>query len=86
MTIRDGQARVHAREGVAYQIVVDGARIVQVKSRGDDAIPLAVKWCILDRDEMKSSRRFHMIVTGAIQAKALKTLGAAGLSVCHPNW
>ena len=43
VTIRDGQAHVHAREGAAYQVVMDGERIVQVNSRGDDAIPLAVK-------------------------------------------
>lgn len=43
VTIRGGQARLQARQGVAYQIVVDGARIVQVQSRGDDSIPLPVK-------------------------------------------
>jgi hypothetical protein len=43
VTIRDGQARLQAREGVAYQVVVDGQRIVEVQSRGEDAIALAVK-------------------------------------------
>jgi hypothetical protein len=43
VTIRDGQAHVQARNGVTYQVVVDGERIVQVNSRGDDIIPLAVK-------------------------------------------
>jgi hypothetical protein len=43
VTIRDGQARVQAREGVTYQVVVDGQRIVEVKSRGEDSIALAVK-------------------------------------------
>ena len=42
VTIRDGQARIEARAGVAYQVVVDGERIVQVNSRGNDSIPLAV--------------------------------------------
>jgi hypothetical protein len=43
VTIRDGQAHIQACEGVAYQVVVDGQRIIQVNSRGDDSIPLAVK-------------------------------------------
>ncbi len=43
VTIRDGQARIQARDGLSYQVVVDGERIVQVQSRGDDSIPLTVK-------------------------------------------
>jgi hypothetical protein len=43
VTIGDGQARIQARAGVAYQVVVDGQRIVQVQSRGDDSIPLTAK-------------------------------------------
>jgi hypothetical protein len=43
VTIRDGQARIQAREGIAYQVVVDGQRIVEVQSRGEDSIPLVVK-------------------------------------------
>jgi hypothetical protein len=41
VSIRDGQAHVEAREGVAYEVVVDGERIVEVKSRGKGMIPLA---------------------------------------------
>ncbi len=40
VTIRDGQAHIQARDGVAYQVVVDGERVVQVTSQGDDTIPL----------------------------------------------
>jgi hypothetical protein len=43
VAIRGDQARVEARAGIAYQVVVDGERIVQVASRGEDSIPLAVK-------------------------------------------
>ena len=43
VTIRGGQARLQARKDVTYQVVVDGARIVQVQSRGEDTIPLSVK-------------------------------------------
>jgi len=43
VTIRDGQARVEARDGLSYQVVVDGERIIQVNSRGEDSIPLTVK-------------------------------------------
>lgn len=38
--VQGGQARVHARAGVKYQIVVDGRRIVDVASQGDDVVPL----------------------------------------------
>ncbi len=40
VTIRDGKAHVDAQQGVSYQILVDGERIVQVKSRGRDLVPL----------------------------------------------
>jgi hypothetical protein len=43
VTIRGDQAHVEARDGIAYQVVVDGERIVQVTSRGEDSIPLTVK-------------------------------------------
>ena len=43
VTISDGQARVEARAGIKYEVVVDGNRIVQVTSRGSDSIPLAMK-------------------------------------------
>jgi hypothetical protein len=43
VTIRNGQAHIQARAGAAYQVVVDGQRIVEVQSRGDDTIPLTVK-------------------------------------------
>jgi len=41
--IRDGVAHVDGRAGVRYQVLVDGARIVDVTSQGRDAIPLAVQ-------------------------------------------
>ena len=43
VTISDGHAHIEARDGIKYQVVVDGERIVQVTSRGADSIPLAVK-------------------------------------------
>jgi hypothetical protein len=43
VSIHDNQARIEARQGVSYEVVVDGARIVQVNSSGDDSIPLVVK-------------------------------------------
>jgi alpha-D-ribose 1-methylphosphonate 5-triphosphate synthase subunit PhnI len=42
-SIRNGEARIKAHEGVAYQVVVDGERIVQMQSRGDDTVALAAK-------------------------------------------
>jgi hypothetical protein len=41
--IRGEQARIQARAGLTYQVVVDGKRIVDVNSRGDDFIPLGAK-------------------------------------------
>ncbi|HEV7928110.1 MAG TPA: hypothetical protein VGR14_22350 [Verrucomicrobiae bacterium] len=43
VTILDGQAHIQARSGVSYQVVVDGERIVEVQSHGDDTVPLAVR-------------------------------------------
>jgi hypothetical protein len=43
VTLRDGQARIQARDGVAYQVVVDGQRIVEVRSHGDDCFALSAK-------------------------------------------
>jgi hypothetical protein len=43
VTIRDGAAHIEARSGVAYQVVVDGERIVQINSRGGDTVALAAK-------------------------------------------
>jgi hypothetical protein len=43
VTLRDGQARIEARDGVAYQVVVDGKRIVEVTSHGIDSIPLTAQ-------------------------------------------
>ena len=40
VTIRGGKAHIHARPGVAYQAVVDGGRVVDVTSRGEDIVPL----------------------------------------------
>lgn len=43
VTIEGGQARIEARPGVAYQIVLDGQRVIEVHSTGDDSISLADK-------------------------------------------
>ncbi len=43
VSIRGGEARVEARKGIDYQVVVDGGRIIQVHSQGEDSIPLATK-------------------------------------------
>lgn len=40
VTIGDGKARIHARAGVTYQVIVDGERIVDVASVGQDVIEL----------------------------------------------
>jgi hypothetical protein len=41
VTISDGQAHLTAPAGTAYQIIEDGAKIIDVKSKGDDSVPLA---------------------------------------------
>jgi hypothetical protein len=43
VSIHDDQAHIEARQGVTYEAVVDGSRIVQVNSFGVDTIPLAAK-------------------------------------------
>jgi len=40
VTIRDGHALVEARKTVDYQLLIDGRRIVDVHSLGDDRVPL----------------------------------------------
>jgi len=40
VTIRDGAARVEAQAGVGYQVIINGRRIVDVKSQGVDVLPL----------------------------------------------
>lgn len=40
VTIEGGVARIRARAGVSYQVVVDGRRVVDVRSQGDDTVPL----------------------------------------------
>lgn len=40
VTIRSGKAHVRAKENVAYQVLVDGQRVVDVRSRGEDVVPL----------------------------------------------
>ena len=40
VTLQDGQARIKARPGLTYQVLIDGRRIVDVTSTGDDVIPL----------------------------------------------
>jgi hypothetical protein len=38
--IENGKARVRARLGVGYQVLVDGRRIIDVQSRGEDVVSL----------------------------------------------
>ncbi len=38
--IRDGQAIVRGKPGLKYQVIIDGSRIVDVESTGEDRIPL----------------------------------------------
>ncbi|MCX7825546.1 MAG: hypothetical protein N2689_08295 [Verrucomicrobiae bacterium] len=40
VTLRDGKARIAARAGVRYEVVVDGARVVPIASRGTDELDL----------------------------------------------
>jgi hypothetical protein len=40
VTIRDGKACVRAKASMTYQVVIDGQRIVEVKSQGEDVMPL----------------------------------------------
>ncbi|MGO8747435.1 MAG: hypothetical protein ACLQNE_15735 [Thermoguttaceae bacterium] len=40
VTLRRGQAIVRAKAGVKYQLLIDGRRIIDVDSRGDDVVPL----------------------------------------------
>jgi len=40
VTIGDGSARVEARAGVEYQVIIDGRRIIDVRSQGVDVLPL----------------------------------------------
>lgn len=40
VAIRNGQAHVRAKTGVSYQVIIDGRRIVEVKSKGEDMVPL----------------------------------------------
>lgn len=39
-TVRDGRAHIRAKAGVAYQVIIDGRRIVDVKSQGEDVVQL----------------------------------------------
>ena len=40
VTLRDGKAHLWATPGVKYQVLVDGQKIVDVTSGGDDVVPL----------------------------------------------
>ena len=40
VTLKDGKARIEAKAGLTYQILVDGSRIVDVESKGADVVPL----------------------------------------------
>jgi len=40
VTIRSAKARIRAKEGVSYQVLVDGQRVVDVRSQGEDVVSL----------------------------------------------
>ena len=40
VTLRDGAAHIDAQPGVKYQVLIDGTRIADVTSQGQDTIPL----------------------------------------------
>jgi hypothetical protein len=40
VTVRNGQAHIRATAGCKYQVLIDGHRIVNVTSRGEDVVPL----------------------------------------------
>lgn len=40
VSIKDGKIRVQGRRGVKYQILVDGAKVIDVDSQGEDVLPL----------------------------------------------
>ena len=40
VSIRDGEALVDARQGVHYQVLVNGQKIIDVQSQGKDTVPL----------------------------------------------
>ncbi len=43
VTLRDGRAHVRAKPGVRYQVIVDGARVVDVVSQGEDVVELPAR-------------------------------------------
>ena len=40
VTLRDGKAHIRALRGTKYQVLIDGKKIVDVTSQGDDVVPL----------------------------------------------
>ncbi len=40
VSIRDGKAHIKGKPGVAYQVLIDGQKIVDVQSQGEDVLPL----------------------------------------------
>jgi hypothetical protein len=40
VTIRGGKAYLRAKQGIAFQALVDGTRVVDVPLHGDDVVPL----------------------------------------------
>ncbi len=40
MTIHGGKASIRAKQGISYQLLVDGNRVVDMSSRGDDVVDL----------------------------------------------
>jgi len=43
VVIRDGKAVLAGKKGLAYQVLVDGTRVVNVASQGEDTVDLAAK-------------------------------------------
>lgn len=39
VTLRDGKAVIHGKAGLTYQVILDG-RVIDVKSQGEDMLPL----------------------------------------------
>lgn len=40
VTIRDGKAQIQAKAGVKYQVIIDGRKIVDLESQGEDIVQL----------------------------------------------
>jgi hypothetical protein len=38
--LREGKAHIRAKKGLTYQILVDGERVMDIQSEGEDVVPL----------------------------------------------